>query len=104
MDRNDAVWQFYRRLGDEHELPSRPSNAIMTACGQTKLFRIIQESLKLYCGTRGKITAQGIIERYRKYLEWKESLPPPIQNIDISDQPLPFVLYLQYDAFRQHRL
>lgn len=96
-DRDDAVWRFYRRVHDDRELPTRPSNAIMTACEESKLFRVIHESLSLYCSSRGKATALGIIEGYKRYLNWKEDLPLPIKNIDINDEPLPHVLYLQYD-------
>lgn len=93
-NRDDHAWRFYRHVGDNLQLPTRSSYAIMTACSQAKLLRIGQESLNLYCGTRGKASAQAILEGYKSYLDWKEDLPAVIRNIDISDQPLPHVLYL----------
>lgn len=104
-DRDDHVWRFFRHVGDSRELPTRPSHAIMTACNQAKLLRIAQESLNLYCGTRGKATAQAILEGYKSYLDWKNDLPVVIKNIDINDQPLPHVLYLHvlyHCALMQH--
>ncbi|MCJ1468122.1 hypothetical protein MMC07_006750 [Pseudocyphellaria aurata] len=105
MDREHDLWRFYRHVGDDRELPSRSSHAIMTACNHAKLLRIGQESLNLYCGTRGKATAEAILEGYRSYLDWKDNLPPAIKNIDINDQPLPHVLYLHvlyHAALVQH--
>ncbi len=96
MDGDDAVWRFYRKVGVEYELPIRPSYAIMTACMQAGLFRIINESLNLYCGHRGDVSAANVIKIYKRYLDWKEDLPPRIGQIEIDDQPLPHVLYLQY--------
>lgn len=96
MDLDDAVWRFYRHPGDERELPTRPSHAIVTACHQARLFRIVNENINLYCGTRGKVSAYKALEVYRKYLDWKEYLPPVIADISEGDQPLPHILYLQY--------
>ena len=96
MDGDAAVWRFYRQVGDERELPKRPSHAIATACMQAGLFRIINESLNLYCGHRGDVSATNILKVYKRYLDWKEDLPPKIRQIEVDDQPLPHVLYLQY--------
>lgn len=95
-DKDDAVWCFYRRLGDEREMPTRPSHAIITACHQAGLFRIVNETLNLYCGIRGQVSAYKVLDVYRKYLDWKEALPPVIANIGEGDQPLPHILQLQY--------
>ena len=94
LDRDDHHWRFYRYVGDDRKLPARSSHAVMTACSQAKLLRVAQESINLYCGLRGKASAQAILEVYKSYLDWKEDLPVVIKNIDISDQPLPHVLYL----------
>ena len=67
----------------------------MTACYQAKLFRIIDESLALYCGARGQVSAEKILEVYRRYMDWKTDLPSVIANVDVGDQPLPHILYLQ---------
>ena len=96
MDSDDAVWRYYRKVGDGRELPKRPSHAIMTACMQASLFQIIDESLKLYCGHRGDVSAANVLKVYKRYLDWKEDLPSRIGQIEVDDQPLPHVLYLQY--------
>ena len=95
MERDRALWCFYRHPGDERELPTRPSYAIMAACHQAGLFRIVDESLKLYCGVRGQVSAEKFLEVYRRYMDWKADLPPVIANVDVADQPLPQILYLQ---------
>ncbi len=96
MDGDDAVWRFYRKAGDGHELPTRPSYAMVTACMQAGLFRIVNESLNLYCGHRGDVSATSVLTIYKMYLDWKEDLPPKVRQIEIDDQPLPHILYLQY--------
>lgn len=95
MDGDDAVWRFYRQPGDNRELPFRPAHAIVTAYHQAKLFLIINETLNVYCGTRGRVTAAKILDVYARYLQWKDELPDVIANIDEGDQPLPHILYLQ---------
>lgn len=95
MDRDHDVWRFYRHPGDERELPTRPSYTIMTACFQARLFRIIDESLNLYCGARGQVSAEKFLGVYRRYMDWKTDLPPVIANVSVADQPLPHILYLQ---------
>ena len=103
MDRDHAPWCFYRHPGDEHELPTRPSYAITAACYQAKLFRIIDESLNLYCGARGQVSAEKTLAVYKRYVDWKNDLPSMITDVDASDQPLPHILYLQYvSAFEYH--
>lgn len=94
---DEGLWRFYREMGDETDLPVRPCHSIITACHQTKLFRIIHESLHLYCRTRGKVTAQAVLEVYKRYLEWKEQIAPTLKKIETNDQPLPHILCLQYE-------
>ncbi|CAD6578405.1 MAG: hypothetical protein ASARMPRED_008709 [Alectoria sarmentosa] len=105
MERDHALWRFYRHPGDERELPTRPSFAIVTACYQAGLFRIIDDSLDLYSGARGQVSAERFLEVYRKYMDWKSDLPPVIANVDVADQPLPHILYLHvqyHTALVQH--
>ena len=96
MDEDDQTWRHYRRIGDHRVLPIRPSHAVMTACHQAGLFRIIHESLNLYCGLRGTATAEEILKIYRRYLDWFEDLPPILKNVNMEAQPLPHILFLQY--------
>ena len=95
MDKDKALWHFYRHPGDEQELPTRPCYSIVTACNQAKLFRIIDASLTLYCGVKGPVSAERFLNIYRRYVEWKNELPSVLANVDETDQPLPHMLYLQ---------
>ena len=95
MNRDYALWRFYRHPGDDRELPTRPSYSILTACYQAGLFRIIDKSLNLYCGIQGQVSAEKVLEVYRRYMDWKSDLPSEIANVDVADQPLPHILYLQ---------
>ena len=88
-------WRFYRQPGDENDVPGRPGHVFLTALYQARLFRIVHHSIVVYCGARGRITAEGVIQVYQRYVDWIESLPPPIKNTDVSSQPLPHVLSLQ---------
>ncbi|KAL8993298.1 MAG: hypothetical protein Q9169_006447 [Polycauliona sp. 2 TL-2023] len=88
------VWRFYRTVGDGRELPVRPSYAIMTSCYQAALFRIIHESLNLYCGLRGIATAGAILTTYRRYLDWEYDLPSILKNVDVEAHPVPHILFL----------
>ncbi|KAL8727169.1 MAG: hypothetical protein Q9166_006206 [cf. Caloplaca sp. 2 TL-2023] len=88
------VWCFYRTIGDQRDLPIRPSYAILTACHQAVLFRIIHESLNLYCGLRGMATAEAVLIIYRRYLDWEADLPHILKSVDEESQPLPHVLFL----------
>ncbi|KAI4251629.1 MAG: hypothetical protein L6R42_008310 [Xanthoria sp. 1 TBL-2021] len=88
------VWRFYRTVGDQRVLPVRPSHAIMTARYQAALFRIIHESLNLYCGLRGLATAEAILITYRRYLDWEHDLPPILKTVDVESHPVPHILFL----------
>lgn len=96
MHGDSEVWRFYRTVGDNRDLPVRPGYAIMTACHQASLFQVIHESLNLYCGLRGLVTAEKTLILYRRYLDWEEDLPPALKKMDIEEQPLPHILFLQY--------
>ncbi|KAL8849327.1 MAG: hypothetical protein Q9221_005678 [Calogaya cf. arnoldii] len=89
-----AVWRFYRTVGDQRVLPVRPSHATMTACYQSALFRIIHQSLNLYCGLRGVATAEAILNTYRRYLDWESDLPDILRIVDVEAKPVPHILFL----------
>ncbi|KAI4088640.1 MAG: hypothetical protein LQ339_008688 [Xanthoria mediterranea] len=89
-----AVWRFYRTVGDQRVLPVRPSHAILTACYQAALFRIIHESLNLYCGLRGVVTAEAVLITYRRYLDWEYDLPSTLKSVGVEAQPVPHILFL----------
>lgn len=96
MDKDDDVWRFYRRPGDKAHVPRRPSYAIQTACYQAQLYRIVHETINMYCGARGKVTAPVWLERYKRYLTWKDELPEYLARVDTSAQAMPHMLFLQY--------
>ena len=77
-------------------VPRRPSFSVLTAYNQAKLFRVVHNNVNVYCGVRGKVTAQAVIECYRCYTEWHNDLPPELRITAVDDQPLPHILYLQY--------
>ncbi len=99
MDRDDAVWRYYRQPGDKTHVPRRPSYAIVTACQQAKLYRIVHETINVFCGARGQVTARAVLECYKRYLTWKDELPAGLEKVDTGAQPLPHVLFLQYVIF-----
>ncbi|KAL8682490.1 MAG: hypothetical protein Q9186_001437 [Xanthomendoza sp. 1 TL-2023] len=91
---DSAVWRFYRTVGDQRDLPVRPSYAILTACYQAALFRIIHASLNLYCGLRGVATAEMILIIYRRYIDWEHDLPPVLKTVEVESRPVPHILFL----------
>ena len=94
LDYDHAVWRYYRRPGDMKDVPVRPSYAILTAMYQAKLFRIVNDSITVYCGLRGQIDAYKILDLYRRFENWKDELPEKLYTDNVKD-PLPHILYLQ---------
>ncbi|KAL9116521.1 MAG: hypothetical protein Q9187_006954, partial [Circinaria calcarea] len=97
-DYGPAQWRYYRQPGDERDVPKRPSFAILTAYSQAKLFRIVHDTITVYCGARGRVTAESVIGCYKRYLDWAEELPWQLRSTDVDTQPLPHILSLQYDS------
>lgn len=61
-----------------------------------KLSRILHDTVtSFYDGQNTALTARAILQQYKRYLTWKEELPPTIASTDGNRQPLPHVLYLQ---------
>ena len=69
--------------------------ALVTARSQAHLFRIILESIYLFCGAKGMVHARDFLKCYKRYTTWKENLPVEIKDVDVDSQPLPHVLFLQ---------
>lgn len=65
----------------------------MTASEHAKLFRIAHETMLVYCGSRGRVSAHHLLNLYERFVNWREELPLEIRDI-ISDS-LPHVLFLQ---------
>jgi len=68
----------------------------VTACEQAKLFRIVHDTINVYCGARGRVTAAAVIGCYKRFLNWKANLSEAVRHVDEESQPLPHVLCLQY--------
>lgn len=99
IDQDEGRWNMYCQPGDSNmELGSRDTYdrqgfATQTACEHAKLYRIIHESILVYCGARGKVSAKALLDCFQRYVEWKDGLPPSLRSIE--SQPLPHVLFLQ---------
>ncbi|KAL8710635.1 MAG: hypothetical protein Q9220_004859 [cf. Caloplaca sp. 1 TL-2023] len=94
VESDNEIWRSFRTVGDQRDVRVRPSHTILTACHQAALFRIIHESLNVYCGLRGLATAEVVLTLYRRYLDWEEDLPPVLKALDETAQPLPHAMYL----------
>ncbi|TKA77910.1 hypothetical protein B0A49_04301 [Cryomyces minteri] len=96
MDRPGDCWRSYRFAGDGENRPIalRPSHAIRTAKELAKLNQIVHETVNVYCGSRGKVTARSILHLYERYLQWHEVMPPEIRLDDFDPHALPHVFFL----------
>lgn len=74
----------------------RPSNALEVASSHAKLFRLVHETILIYCGSHSKVSAEQLLKLYERYLHWKDNLPPAIAAVELSVEPMPHVLFLQY--------
>ena len=94
MGKDATQWRFYHQM-DDQGLPAEPAHALLTAFCQAELFRIINESLNVYCGLRGTITGPLVIDLYQRYREWQFRLPPELDQLSFDAKPLPHILSLQ---------
>jgi len=63
---NSDIWRLYKQPGDSN-ISDRSSLSMMTASEHAKLFRIVYKSILVYCGSRGKVSAQHLLEIYERY-------------------------------------
>ena len=88
------VWVPHKQIGEKDSaFPQRPGYTILTIAEQAKLYRIVHETILVYCGNHGKVSARSLAELYNRFLSWMERLPIELRLKD-SD-PLPHVLFLQ---------
>lgn len=80
---------------DDSPISNQPSYALLTASEMAKMCRIIHESALLYSGVDGKVSAGHLLQVYRRYVQWKEELAPPICDVAGDNDALPHVLSLQ---------
>lgn len=86
------LWHAHKHLSDP-DIQHRPSYSMLTATEHARLFRIIHETILVYCGSRGRVSARALLDLYERYVDWKEHLPPPLRVQEA--EPLPHVLFLQ---------
>ena len=88
----DELWRPYKQPGD-NDISQHPSYSVLVAAEQAKMLRIVHETISVYCGSRGKVTAHHLINLYETFLIWKDDLPNQIRDVDA--QALPHVIFLQ---------
>jgi len=88
----DGVWRLHKQPGDTDNTGHR-GFAVMTASQHAKLFRIVHEVILVYCGSRGRVGANHLLDIYKRFVSWKDEMPPEL--LDGRDDPLPHVLFLQ---------
>jgi hypothetical protein len=93
MDMPNAFWRPYALPGDAAKEP-RASHAIETAKDFAKLSQIIHQTIAVWCGNRGRVTARAVLKLYRKYLRWKEDLSDVLADPNV-DTPLAHCFALQ---------
>lgn len=96
LNRGGEVWKFYRQPGDEKVIPPNPSHATMTACYQSRLFRLVSRINSLYCGTMGKVKWPTVAEMIDRMVAWRKGLPDELQLASDGINAMPHILYLQY--------
>ena len=98
LNEDDNVGQRYYQTG-QNNAPRRQQAAELTAYHQTRLFRVIENNVRLYCGRPQCMTAEAACNQYRQYAAWKQRLPPQFKDVTMvdkdADPPLPHVVYLQ---------
>ncbi|KAK5015676.1 hypothetical protein LTR60_002761 [Cryomyces antarcticus] len=96
MDRQEEAWKPYRFRADGNDpaLALRPSHAIRTAKELAQLYQIIHETITVYCGSKGKVTARSILSLYQRYLQWRQALPSELRWNEVDPHSLPHVFYI----------
>ncbi len=97
VNQDHDIGQRYFQTG-HIDVARRPTFSELTAFHQTKLFRIIENDIKLYCGRPQCMTAGAACNQYRQYIAWEQRLPPQFKEAmtvgDAANPPLPHVFYL----------
>jgi hypothetical protein len=91
---DEIGWQS-RKEPTEQNILRRPAAALKTAVYQARLYRVVHEAINMFCGARGRVRVTAFLDCYERFMDWKASLPPDIDDSDNSFVPLPFVLNLQ---------
>ncbi|RFU26362.1 hypothetical protein B7463_g9968, partial [Scytalidium lignicola] len=93
-----ASWHFYRYINDN--CPSWPGFLATTNREKSKLVIIIHDVLKLMYNEQGisQITAQQVLELYRRLTSWHKQLPEAIANIEFNTLPHALSLQILYST------
>lgn len=94
LDHDQSPWRLYR-FRNEDDYEELPGHTLQCAREQAKLNQFIHGILNLYCGTRGRVTAQSVCDIYDQLITWRHDLGPDMR-LDKEDKLLlPHVLVLQ---------
>ena len=88
------AWRAYRQPEDA-DMAVQHGHSISAACELAKLYRVVHETILLYCAAYGLVTSDGVLKVWKRYVEWKDELPEIFKKIDDTADPLPYVLALQ---------
>ncbi|RDI78713.1 hypothetical protein Vi05172_g11297 [Venturia inaequalis] len=100
-NKSDAYWKSYRFPKDSGKDPIT-GHAIETAKEFTQLSQVIFQTIRVWCGSKGKVSAQTLLRLYRQFTSWKAALPEHLAILEFSadsaPQALPhvFSLHIQY--------
>lgn len=87
-------WRAYRQPEDA-DMAAQHGHSILASCELAKLYRVVHETILLYCAAYGLVSSDGVLRVWKRYVEWKHDLPDIFQKIDETSDPLPYVLALQ---------
>ena len=89
-----STWSLYRYFSDQ--CPAWPSLLATTNREKAKLLIIIHDvSTMLYSGGAEQLSANQVLQQYRRFTTWRKSLPSVIGDLDNNhSQALPHVLSL----------
>ncbi|TLD36309.1 hypothetical protein E2P81_ATG03198 [Venturia nashicola] len=97
-NKSDAYWKSYRFPKDSGKDPIA-GHAIETAKEFTQLSQVIFQTIRMWCGSKGKVSAQALLRLYRQFTNWKTALPDHLARLeftaDSAPQALPHVFSLQ---------
>lgn len=90
LNRPDDLWCFYRYPGDERNATDQPCYSLWIVSAHARLYDIIHETILQYCAHEGRLSAPELLNLYTRYLDWKDNLPPAVQELRT-----PHCLFLQ---------
>ena len=95
LDRDTEQWRYYPNQPEESRtVPRKPGLALLTAFHHAELYRLVQKSLPLYSGTRGKLHVEALMNSYLEFVMWWNNLPDSMSDGNANVQP--HMVFLQY--------